>query len=172
MATRGSKIANRVYPWVFCRSRQLLLNKFFNPRSSSMRKGCYREEEEVEEGEKNGENSSSLTSLPVNHLNCDRLQRWRAKNFGHAVTQYHTVQNTSLFWWFFAGIANRIKPKILFSLGILAGPKQMTIQPIHHWKLPGNEGWDSGSQSCHFLAEKFCLDWINSHLIWYRYWYR
>ena len=29
-----------VYPWVFGRSKQLSLNKFFDPTTPSMRKGC------------------------------------------------------------------------------------------------------------------------------------
>ena len=29
-----------VYPWVFGRSKQLSLNKFFDPSTPSMRKGC------------------------------------------------------------------------------------------------------------------------------------
>ena len=51
-------------------ARLVLQNKFFDPRSCSIRKGC---DGEVEE--KNSENSSSLASLPVDRLNSDRLQR-------------------------------------------------------------------------------------------------
>ena len=49
-----------------------------SPKTCSIRKGCDGEMElrKVEE-EKNGENSSSLTSLPVDRLNGDRLQRRR-----------------------------------------------------------------------------------------------
>ena len=39
-----------VYPCVFGRSKQLSLNKFFDPSTPSMRKGCNGEK-------KNGENS-------------------------------------------------------------------------------------------------------------------
>ena len=43
MATRGPKIANRVwksfYPEVFGHSHQLTLNKFFDPSTPSIRKG-------------------------------------------------------------------------------------------------------------------------------------
>ena len=41
-----------VYPWVFWRSKQLLLNKFFDPRTPSMRKGRDRGEKT---GKKQGE---------------------------------------------------------------------------------------------------------------------
>ena len=47
------------------------LNKFFDPRSSSIRKGCDRENKRKRKRrkvEKNGENSSPLKLLP-NHLN-------------------------------------------------------------------------------------------------------
>ena len=33
-------MAEGVYPWVFWRSKQLSLNKFFDPSTPSMRKGC------------------------------------------------------------------------------------------------------------------------------------
>ena len=48
----------RVDPWVFGCSDQLLLNKFSDPSTPSMRKGCDGELEEMEE--KNSENSSPL----------------------------------------------------------------------------------------------------------------
>ena len=43
MAARGPKMAdgvwNSVYPMVYGRSKELLLNKFFDPSTPSMRKG-------------------------------------------------------------------------------------------------------------------------------------
>ena len=71
----GNGVWKGVYPSTFGHSHQLSLNKFFNQRSGSMRKGC---DGEVEEEEKKSENSGSLTSLPVDHLNGDRLQRRRS----------------------------------------------------------------------------------------------
>ena len=56
------------------------LNKFFDPRSSSIRKCCCRENKRKRKRrkvEKNGENSSPLTLL-TNGLNSDWLQRRRA----------------------------------------------------------------------------------------------
>ena len=55
MATTGPNLADRVgkgvYLQVFGSSRQVLVNKFFDQRSCSVRKGCEGEEEE----EKNGQ---------------------------------------------------------------------------------------------------------------------
>ena len=52
--------------WTLLNSEQLLLNRFFDPSTPSMRKGC-NGEKRFENGEKNyGENSGPLTSLPVN----------------------------------------------------------------------------------------------------------
>ena len=52
--------------WVIVHSKQLLLNRFFDPSTPCMRKG----HNEEKNGEKNGENSGTLPSLPV-----DQLQR-------------------------------------------------------------------------------------------------
>ena len=56
MAARVPKNSDGVwkgmYPQVFGRSRQLLLNKFFDPSTPSMRKGCDGEEEVEEEERK------------------------------------------------------------------------------------------------------------------------
>ena len=68
-----------VYPQVFGRSRQLSLNKFLDPSIPSMRK--VDDGEKRKKREKNGENSSPLTSLPVDRLNGDRLQRRRSCQF-------------------------------------------------------------------------------------------
>ena len=65
-----------VYPQVFGRSRQLSLNKFLDPSIPSMRK--VDNGEKRKKREKNGENSGPLTSLPVDRLNGDRLQRRRS----------------------------------------------------------------------------------------------
>ena len=43
-----------------------------------MRKGCDGEKEKKRKEEKNGENNSPLTSLPVDWLNGDRLQGQRS----------------------------------------------------------------------------------------------
>ena len=64
-----------VYPKVFGRSRHLLLNKFFDQSIPSMRNVDDGEKKKEKKREKNGENSGPLTSLPVNRLNGDRLQR-------------------------------------------------------------------------------------------------
>ena len=56
-----------VYPQVFGRSRQLSLNKFFDPSTPSMRKGRDGENG-MEKKENNGENSGPLSSLPVDRL--------------------------------------------------------------------------------------------------------
>ena len=56
MDAMGPKMAEGVwkgvYPQVFGRSRQLSLNKFFDPSTPSMRKGC---DGEKKTGKKNGE---------------------------------------------------------------------------------------------------------------------
>ena len=62
-----------VLSWVFGRSDQLSLNKFFDPSTPSMRKGDDREEKNGEKNgktkkENNDENSGPLTSLPVDRL--------------------------------------------------------------------------------------------------------
>ena len=63
MAARGPRIDdgvwNGVYYYVFGHSRQLSLNRYFDPSTPSMRKGC--DQEEVVE-EKNSETSGSLLS--------------------------------------------------------------------------------------------------------------
>ena len=56
-----------VQPRVIGHFEQLLLNKFFDPSTPSMRKGHDGEEN----GKKsNGENSGPLTLLPVTRLTC------------------------------------------------------------------------------------------------------
>ena len=56
MAASGPKIGDGfwkgVYPYVFGRSRQLLLNMFFDPSTPSMRKGCDEEKKGKEKKEK------------------------------------------------------------------------------------------------------------------------
>ena len=59
---------------VFGHSEQHSLNKFYAQSIPSMRNV---EDGEKKRREKNGENSSPLTSLPVGRLNSDRLQRRR-----------------------------------------------------------------------------------------------
>ena len=58
---------------IIWRSDQLLLNKFFDPSTPSMRKGRDGEwkmenGKKMEKMENNGENSGPLTSLPVDRL--------------------------------------------------------------------------------------------------------
>ena len=60
-----------VYPKIFGRSRQHLLNKFFDLSTPSMRKGCdgeYGMGKKWNGMENNDENSGPLTSLPVERL--------------------------------------------------------------------------------------------------------
>ena len=54
-----------LYPYVLWRSRQLLLNKIFDLRTPSMRKGCDGERNGMEN---NGESIGPLTLLPVDIL--------------------------------------------------------------------------------------------------------
>ena len=63
-----------VYLQVFGRSRQLSLNKFFDPSTPSMRKGRDGENR-MENGKNNVENSGPLTTLPVDRTNANRLER-------------------------------------------------------------------------------------------------
>ena len=64
-----------VYLQVFGRSKQLSLNKFFDPSTPSMRKGRNGEETGKTEGEKGGkenkEFSLPITPLPVDCPNAD-----------------------------------------------------------------------------------------------------
>ena len=69
MADRGWKVVN---PFVFGRSLQLLLNKFFDPITPLRNLDDWRKKKKRRE--ESGENSGPLTSLPVDCLNSDRQQ--------------------------------------------------------------------------------------------------
>ena len=80
MATRGPQNGQQV----FGRSRQLSLNKFFDPSTPSMRKGRDEEKKVKKKGKKRKENNSKnsghyvVASRPHNG---DRLQRRRSCQF-------------------------------------------------------------------------------------------
>ena len=74
MATRGFKMADRVCKYVWCH-KHFLLSKSLNPSSCSIGKGCYGKNGKWKKWEeKNRGNNSPLKSLPVSHLNSERLQ--------------------------------------------------------------------------------------------------
>ena len=68
---RGRRGLGRGVPLGFWAPHQLLLNKFLDSSTPPFRKGS---DGEKRKKEKNNENSGSLTSLPVDRLNGDRLQ--------------------------------------------------------------------------------------------------
>ena len=60
-----------VYPLFFGHSCQLSLNKFFDPRNCSMRKGCDGEENGMEIGEKEGRKKLSTIVVASRSPECD-----------------------------------------------------------------------------------------------------
>ena len=79
-------MANGVWKgiWVFGRSKQLLPNKFFDPSTPSMRKGC--------DGEKRGgkttdENSGHYVIASSRPQECRPLERITLAPIGHTILQ-------------------------------------------------------------------------------------